>query len=64
LFLLTFGTTPIHFSIFQIVFEKQTTTGAFAGPRFYACFTAGNWAFENGFTIIAPVFSLERFPAS
>jgi hypothetical protein len=55
----TLGAAAVHFSVAQIIRKKQSATGAFAGAGFMNNrLTARQGTFKNGFTLLAPVFTL------
>jgi len=56
-----FGAAPIHFAIAQIIRKEQTAARAFTGARSMdRRFAAGDWAFEDIFTVLAPIFAFKR----
>gem|GEM_PF-6330717 len=56
LFFFAFRTTTIHLPTIKVILKEQTAAGAFGGSRFNRSSTTGNRAFENGFTVAAPIF--------
>ena len=63
LLFLTFWAATIHFSAIQVILKKQTAAVALTRSWFNRSSTAGDWTFENSFTVTAPIFSLEGFLA-
>jgi hypothetical protein len=55
LLLFAFGTAPVHFALGQIVFKEQPAAPTLLRSRFDCRFTAGDRAFEYGFTLFTPV---------
>ena len=56
LLLFTLRAAAIHFAVFQIIFEKQSTARTFIGPRLVDNrFTTRDRTLENSFTVAAPV---------
>ena len=65
LLFLALGAAAIHFSVAEVIGKKQPTTRAFAGAWLMDDrFTAGNWAFEDIFAFLAPIFPLQRLSAT
>jgi hypothetical protein len=61
----TLRAAAVHFAVAQVIVEKQPATGTFTAPRFMDNrFATGNWALEDRFALLTPVFPLKRLFAA